>query len=1002
MNPLAKPFNPKSTEALSIRTDLLSTTDAKIFHKLCSEWANIPTLDCLLDNWMKRSLMTLTLLKKKQDISLLLLNVASLNLYLLDVINLINNVCAPIVILNGTHHDEATVKLFASQLFNLNIFSNKGTNAFGGVLIGVHKSIRTTQVSQFANIDNLIVLEIASASQPFQLVTCYSPPTEQLPLTIFDQILRRNTNTIFAGDLNAKHSSWSKSSENQKGRALFTWLSTDHYASSHVIVNRSVPTSTRSNATIDIFIVPAHMSSDSFAVLPSMGSDHFPVIWHPNFKISSHHHQQPIKRTRWRLLEVFLTYTASFWNKLATTMLDKSAYFTLYERFLSLCVSRLTFVSFQHSYRPSLPPHLVDLLDQKRNVLQCFRRSRHPIFAVILRDLSKQARHCLFEHKRTSWVNYCKTLNECDVLSFWRKAKRHFNSRAPPIEGFIINDKTISSPADMCDSARTHYEEQFAAHPHSNTPIESEADQSEIELQAELTSASPLRILITYPMIIKALASLKNKASSGVDGVSNRVIKLLPKSHLPIIFCCFNSFAKSSRTPPHWHTAKMILLSKTKSKAVSLEETRPISLLPCFSKLYEKCFLSQIRSWIKDRGILPDEQSGFRPGHNMAVRIAAIIDQIGRSLSMNTAAAGLFIDYKSAFNQLWFQGLWLKLKRLECPLNLIAWLRHYLTGRSAYIDINGSCSAQFPLLKGVPQGSCVGPVLFILYHHDMLDSISPVHWKHLFADDLSVVFAPSPTLAAANMMLTLADQIKEVLQQLLQYSIMWKQDINFKKTFWILFHRQVAPRIPDITVDGRRIDHVKRFKYLGTILDAKLSFIPHINQVRTKIKTNLNIFKRIASTRMMSESVRYRLFNAYIRPHFQSLLTIFPALSPHKQNQIEALNRQIHRATNQWYDARNIEIEALERYQSIAKLTGNHWQKLAVTILRTNPGVVEDFLQHKQSILYLQDYLTNPSLTKERRSIFGRGRIRKNLTKLITNGSQSLLDYALGYTPVTS
>ena len=152
----------------------------------------------------------------------------------------------------------------------------------------------------------------------------------------------------------------------------------------------------------------------------------------------------------------------------------------------------------------------------------------------------------------------------------------------------------------------------------------------------------------------------------------------------------------------------------------------------------------------------------------------------------------------------------------------------------------------------------------------------------------------------------------------------------------------------------------------------------------------------------MSESVRYRLFNAYIRPHFQSLLTIFPELSPHKQNQIEALNRQIHRATNQWHDARNTEIEALYKYQSIAKLTEKHWGKLAVTILRTNPGVVEDFLKHRKSILYLRDYLTNLALTEERRSILGRGRIRKHLTKLIENGSQSLLDDALVYAPVAS
>jgi hypothetical protein len=125
---------------------------------------------------------------------------------------------------------------------------------------------------------------------------------------------------------------------------------------------------------------------------------------------------------------------------------------------------------------------------------------------------------------------------------------------------------------------------------------------------------------------------------------------------------------------------------------------------------------------MEDQRILPEEQSGFRPGHNMAVRIVAIIDQIGQSLAKNTAAA-LFMDFKAAFNQLWYNGLWLKLNRLGCPTHLIAWLRQYLRGRSTYIEIKGDRSETFDLHKGVPQGSYVGPVLFILYHHDILNSI---------------------------------------------------------------------------------------------------------------------------------------------------------------------------------------------------------------------------------------------------------------------------------------
>jgi len=559
----------------------------------------------------------------------------------------------------------------------------------------------------------------------------------------------------------------------------------------------------------------------------------------------------------------------------------------------------------------------------------------------------------------------------------------------------MVNSNIISSPTDMCALARNYYEDQFLSHLHTGTPIELEADRVDKELEENLKDICPPHISITYHHILKSIASLKNKNSTGIDGVSNRVLKLLPRSHLPIIFASFNTFASSFQTPSHWHVAKMILLSKKKSKIVSVDETRPISLLPCFSKLFEKCFLIQLRKWIDDQGILPDEQSGFRAGHNMAVRVIAIIDQIGQSLAKNTAAAALFVDFKSAFNQLWFCGLWLKLKRLECPLYLIAWLRHYLTGRMAYINIKNSRSNNFTLMKGVPQGSCIGPILFILYHYDILDSLSTIHWKHLFADDLAVLFSPSSMLSSAAMILDLIEQVKDVLDHLIKYSTKWKQAINFNKTQWILFHRQVAPRVPDIDHDGHHIERVSKFKYLGMFLDAKLSLTTHIDYIKNKIRTNLNIFKRLAASRMMSEQVSYKLFNAYIRPYYQTLLNIFPILSTTKQKQLEALNRQIFRTIHRWYDARNIEIENLPKFKPISSLVDLHWNKLINTILRTNPSIIEDFLQHKLSILYLREYLTNPSLITERRNIFDKGRTRNNIISLIYESKPSLLDHVL-------
>ncbi|CAF4798147.1 unnamed protein product, partial [Rotaria sp. Silwood1] len=197
MNPSAMTFKLHQTNFYSIHTDQLTKAEENIFQELLCECTDTSTLDLLLEKWTNHHDKNLSLMSIKQNISLLLLNVSSLNKYLVDVFNLIDSTSSSTVILNGTHHDDNSVKQFRSHFFNFNVFSMKGTNMFGGLLIAMHKSIRSQRVAEFDNLCNLIVLEVRSDLDIFQLVTCYSPPTELIPLDIFDRLPQHNPNTIF-------------------------------------------------------------------------------------------------------------------------------------------------------------------------------------------------------------------------------------------------------------------------------------------------------------------------------------------------------------------------------------------------------------------------------------------------------------------------------------------------------------------------------------------------------------------------------------------------------------------------------------------------------------------------------------------------------------------------------------------------------------------------------------------------------------------------------------
>ena len=328
----------------------------------------------------------------------------------------------------------------------------------------------------------------------------------------------------------------------------------------------------------------------------------------------------------------------------------------------------------------------------------------------------------------------------------------------------------------------------------------------------------------------------------------------------------------------------------------------------------------------------------------------------------------------------------------------MAWLKNYLIGRSAYIELEGCKSDQFPLFKGVPQGSCVGPVLFIIYHYDILNAISNLHFKHLFADDLAVVLSPSANWSSNLLIPNLAQQITKVMEDLYSYSITWKQPINFKKTYWTLFHRQVSPLIPVIQCENNIIEQVSKIKYLGVILDAKLSFNHHLDYIKSKINKNIVVFKRLSSSRMLSQEVAYRLFYAYIRPYYQSVLNIYPILSRTKQQQMEAINRKVFRTIHRWHDATNNEVINLPKYKSIELLTHMHYTKLLHTIIRTNPSIIADVIQHKLYLLFLREYYLNPILLKEKQAMVTRGRTPDRINELLSYCEQSLFDVVFCFT----
>ena len=348
-----------------------------------------------------------------------------------------------------------------------------------------------------------------------------------------------------------------------------------------------------------------------------------------------------------------------------------------------------------HLPHGSLPPYWVNIIKQRRRILCLYRSTRSEEHRYSLYSLNKYIHHELRAVKRAQWQEFCLGLEPKNTQRFWNHSKKLFRERAIPIQGFLDerNHRVITAADAMTEHARQYYSEAFREKETSSQ------NQDVAEFKEHL--AEKLDELPSKPFIFsindlhRSIRRLKTKTSSGHEKVSNKLLKSIPVSHYDFILQIFNALLIENTYPEHWKLSKMILLPKEKSAILHVHQTRPISLLPCLGKVYERCFLVYLRKWMKDNAVLPPEQSGFREHHSTTTRFVQFLQHISTGLLQQTASLVMYVDFTKAFDQLWHDGLLYKLHRMNCPHELVNFTIEYLKNRKYYIEMKHIPSAIF-------------------------------------------------------------------------------------------------------------------------------------------------------------------------------------------------------------------------------------------------------------------------------------------------------------------
>jgi len=376
----------------------------------------------------------------------------------------------------------------------------------------------------------------------------------------------------------------------------------------------------------------------------------------------------------------------------------------------------------------NIPKILKEMLAQKRRARARWQSTRHPLDKHALNSISNRLKKEFYKINSERYENNITKLQSTNG-SLWRKTKNILKLKEliPPIK--LPNNKLAISDLEKSNTFAEYIYEVFK--PNNINPPINHLNKINQSLNSALPTSTPPKHF-TPNEIKYTISKLKNGKAPGHDLITNNIFKQLTNKAILNITHIFNAMLRLSYFPPLWKISTIILVHKPGKPKNTTSSYRPISLLPSLGKLFEKLLLKRLQIISEINKIIPNSQYGFRTHHFTIHPLHRLIDAISSSLEQKKYCSGVFLDVAQAFDKVWHNGLLHKLKtNFPAPYYLI--LKSYLTHRSFQVNLNNSISNQFMINAGVPQGSDLSPLLYLIYTADIPTTSYTI--LNTFADD---------------------------------------------------------------------------------------------------------------------------------------------------------------------------------------------------------------------------------------------------------------------------
>ena len=374
--------------------------------------------------------------------------------------------------------------------------------------------------------------------------------------------------------------------------------------------------------------------------------------------------------------------------------------------------------------------------------------------------------------------------------------------------------------------------------------------------------------------ILTIIRSLNPNKAHGWDDISVRMIKICDDALLLPLRLIVESCMTQGVFPQVWKQANVGPIHKKNSKSLK-NNYHSISLLPIFGKLLEERIFDSLYHYLDTNSLLNQNQSGFRTGDSTVNQLLSIVNSIFSAFDCNPTldVRSVYLDISKAFDRVWHQGLIYKLSQFGVSGKLLILIQSFLNDRKQRTVLNGKTSTWGNVSPGVPRGSILGPLLFLIYINDLTDGLRCN--VTLFANDTSiftVVHDPHTAALDINHDLTLIEL----------WAYKWRMSFNpdpNKQAVEVTFSKKRIPmNHPPISFNDVPVTNVQEQKHLGVILDSKLSFTSHIKSLISKSRQGIGMLRFLS--KYLPQHTLNEIYKLYVRPHLDYRDVIYHI--PHK------------------------------------------------------------------------------------------------------------------------